>query len=160
MQAAAVRQLDGDAPGAIDDVVVRQDAAVGVDDEAGAGAATRRVAVVARRAEAERPVEQLRRIGHARARAAPARLASLGRRIDVHDCRINPLDDVGEVDERCGRHAAGRPCRSMDVDALRAPSGRNGGPRETACEDGADQKRHNGCQHDRHESEAAGHLSF
>jgi len=51
-----------------------------------------------RRASWARPSRQRRR-------RSPRTLAPLGRRIDVDDCRMDPLDDVGEVDERCGRHA-------------------------------------------------------
>jgi hypothetical protein len=48
-QRAAVGQFDDDPFGAVDDVVVGQDAAVGVDDEAAAGAAPRDVAAVGAR---------------------------------------------------------------------------------------------------------------
>ena len=46
-QAAAVGQLDRDALGALDDVMIGEDVALFVDDEAGAGAAPRRLAAAA-----------------------------------------------------------------------------------------------------------------
>ena len=83
--APAVGQLDDDALGAIDDVLVRQDAAVGVDDEAAAGAAARGIAVAP--AETRRIVEQIRRIGRERAAAAPPGVRHPRRGVDAHDRR-------------------------------------------------------------------------
>jgi hypothetical protein len=155
-EAAAVGQLHGDPLGAVDDVIVRQDAAVGVDDEAAAGAAVRRVAIRPRRVEVERPVEQVRRIGWPGAPLPPSSLVALRRRIDVHDGRIDPLDDVGEID-RCGR--ADRVRRRTHVGHVRCP-GDDRGPVEPAGEDGADEKGDDRCERHGHEGEAAGHKKF
>ena len=113
LQAAAVRQLDGDPVGAVDDVVVRQDAAVGVDDEAGAGAAPGRIVadrrssrVVAPRPEsrtANRTSSRRRFVGAGCASGCASRQA---RRVDADDGGVDALDDVGEID---GRRRAARP---------------------------------------------------
>ena len=71
VQVPAVRQPHHDAIGAVDDVMVREDQTVGVDDEAGAGAAAR-----ALRIALARTIEQLRAVRHRQAaEAAVARRA-------------------------------------------------------------------------------------
>ena len=89
---AAVGQLHREPLGAFDHVVVGQDVAVGVDQEAGAGAAPRRVAAATARVE---------RIVGAAPRALfdqPPRAAAAGRGVDVHDRGIQPRGDVRKVD--------------------------------------------------------------
>ena len=73
-QAAAVGELDGDPIGVLDDVMIREDVALVVDDEAGAGAAARAVAAAA--AEFERIVERVgARRREARSRRQPIQAA-------------------------------------------------------------------------------------
>ena len=60
--------------------------------------------VVARRREVRQAVEQIRRTRRPPRRLRPSRAAR--RRIDVDDRRVDPLDDVGEVDERRHRRPA------------------------------------------------------
>ena len=121
-QAAAVGQLHGDPLGAVDDVVVGEDAAVGVDDEAAAGAAPGRVAIGSRAAVVG-AVEEVRRIGVAV--AAPP-IAPAARRVDVDDGRVDALDDVGEIrpsDAEAAGAAGARPRRvAAGFAACRRPS--------------------------------------
>ena len=143
--AAAVRELDDDPLGALDDVVVRQDAAVGVDDEAAAGAAARRIAIVARRPKSNGRRTVGRSGSERRGRAGA--LADPRGRVDVHDGRVDPLDDVREVDERTADAA---PTAGGDAVAWPAWARGDAGaddrrPASSAAgEDGADQKRDDG----------------
>ena len=98
-QRAAVGQRHRDPIGALDDVIVGQDVAVGVDDEAAAGALTRHV-VVARPAS----------VGSSGPDAVPRLVTAARRGVDVHDGRVDPLGDVGEVDAPAAARApAGAP---------------------------------------------------
>ena len=93
---AAVGQRDRDPVGALDDVVIREDVAVGIDDEAAARALARRSRV---------------------ARAGPSTVVAAGRRARLAavardaasmltTAALIALGDVGEVDQR--RHAGSR----------------------------------------------------
>ena len=85
-ESPAVRQLHRDPLGAIDDVVVGQDAAVGVDDEAAAGAAPRGIALAAgplsrtvRRTDpADRGSVRLRRLRGSRPRVVASMFTTAG----------------------------------------------------------------------------------
>ena len=120
LQAAAVRQVDGDAIRPVDDVMVRQDAAVGVDDEAGAGAAAVRVVGIAAlgvappASEVERRVEVVEIVVFVVPIVFPLAASRLARRVDADDGGVDALDDVGEVDGGAGQRR-------------RAPRGRPGG---------------------------------
>src|SRR5207245_3273333 len=108
-----------------------------------------------RRAEVERPVEGIRRIRRRRPASPPPRLAPLRRRVDIDDGRIDPLDDVREVDDRGGRRRRVR--RGPRVDRLR----RSRHDRRTvqpACENGADKESDDGGERERDEGEAARHI--
>ena len=148
---AAVRQFHGDALGAIDDVVVGEDAAVGVDDEPAAGAAVRTIAVLAR-AELER----FGRIGNAGAIAAPPRLAAARGRVDVDHSGVDALDDVREIDGwaedgRGPRHEPGRR-------RFRLRPGLDRRARDAAREDRADQESDERGERDGDERKAPRHV--
>ena len=155
-QAAAVRQLDGDALGALDDVVVRQDAAVGVDDEAAAGAA-------ARGSRSNRGVPKSNgssnRSGGSgigvRAGAGGPRRPSTWRRCSRRP--VDPLDDVGEVDE-LERALRRSPAFEIALGASDLGAGHDRRPRDAAGEDGPDEKRHDGGQGEGDEGEATRHI--
>ena len=154
-QTAAVRQLDRDALGAIDDVVVRQDAAVGVDDEAAAGAAAHRIAVVPRRPEVERLVEQVRAARAAGVRGAAGGVAPRVVASMFTTARVDALDDVREIDDRAARAVAGfRRIRDFALGRRRRP-GHDRRPRHAAGEDGPDEERHDGGEGEGDEGEAA-----
>ena len=152
-EAAAVGQLDRDPFGAVDYVFVRQDAAVGVDDEAAAGAAMRRVAVGTRRTEVEGCIEQVRRIWRSGPSFSPA-LVPLRRRIDVDDGGVDPLDDVGKAHER--RRRNGRVGDRPRIGHPRAP-GDDRRARQSAGEDRADKKGDDCSERDSNERDAARH---
>ena len=95
---AAVRQRDGDPLGTLDDVVVGEDVAVAIDDEAAAGALPRQLKSRGPSAGSSSPGD-----GARRRRGSPA----FRRRIDVDDRRVDPLGDVGEVHHPGQRPPAG-----------------------------------------------------
>ena len=157
-QRAAVGQLHGDPLGAIDDVVVGEDAAVGVDDEAAAGAAARRVAL-ARAAEIERAVEPVRRVGWP---VAPRRRFDALPRVVVSMFTTAGLRRSTTSAKLTSEPIAGA-AAAFDMRAARATAGLAGAPaddrgsRHAAGDDRADEKRDDSGQRDGDEGEAARH---
>ena len=95
VQVPTVGQPHHDAVGAVDDVMVREDQTVGVDDEARAGAAA-----WALRIALARPIEQVGAVGHRQAaEPAAARRPARGG-VDVDDRGIEPLGDIRKRHER------------------------------------------------------------
>ena len=95
-----VGELDGDALGPVDDVVVRQDAAVGVDDEPAAFAPTRRIELKPW-PKVVRAVELTRRLRRGTVSSASG-IASRGSGVDVHNGRIEAFHNVREIEKRRG----------------------------------------------------------
>jgi hypothetical protein len=152
--ASAVREPDGDPLGALDDVVVRQDAAVGIDDEAAARAAARRIAVVPRRAELEWVAEQVRRFRQRRPGVPMSGVGHPRRRVDVHDGGVDARDGVGKADRWSAR--GGSRTRTRRAGGLRA--GDNRGARGAAGKNDTDEKRDSCSQAKRDDRESAGHM--
>ena len=142
-EASSIRQLDRDAIGAFDDVVVRQDAAVGVDDEAGAFAAPRLIGIPPRLHRIERRVERLRSVFVVCLAALAARATRLTRRVDVDDSRIDACDDVREVDEGAEGNAG-----PAEGDTLRLGARLDRRARNATGENRADKKGDRGRQPD------------
>ena len=106
-QRPAVGQLHGDPLGALDHVIVRQDAAVGVDDEAAAGAAARRIAV-ARRSTSGRPsmtAAGVAAVGRAAsaARDVASMFTTAGFRRSTTSAKLTSDADAGPFATRAGR---------------------------------------------------------
>ena len=121
-QGAAVGELHRQALGAFDHVVIGEDVAFGIDQEAGAGAAPRRVAAAAAR------IERIVRTAPAALFDQPPRAAAARGRIDVHDRGIEARGDVREVQRRRTTTAACRRSRQCGgapslVDAAVAGAG-------------------------------------
>src|SRR5437773_1223448 len=93
-QAASVGELDDDSFHAVDDVLVGENAAVGIDDEPAARSTPRAVAT--------KPIGPLEEILRGRqARTPPAAIVAARRRgVDIDNRRIDPLDDVRKIDQR------------------------------------------------------------
>ena len=145
----AVRERHGDALGGVDDVMVRQDVAVAIDQEAAAGPLPRRLEVARARA-------LHRSLAPAKVALRLTRLGRLRRRIDVDDGRVDPLGHVREVHHHRRAHEPGRlgqvrtraePLRRRHVRLRREPAG----------DDQADEKRHGSGECDGDEREAFGH---
>jgi len=135
-------------------VVIGEDAAVGVDDEAAAGAAPRRVAL-AGIPEIERAV--IRRIGGARAADPRPAAAPSRRRVDVDDRGVQALDDVGEAHQRGHRRRSRRHARGPGDRRLGRRSGRDRRPGNAAGDNRPDEERDDGGQRDGDEGEAPRH---
>ena len=153
---AAVGQLDGDALGAVDDVMVREDAAVGVDDEAAAGAAPRRVALAAagrgrsvRRTDPARSGSaRFRRLRGSRPRVVASMLTTAGLMRSTTSAKL--------IERRGSRRTRDRR-RGPDGGALgdrrrRPPTT---AARATAGDDRPDEERHDGGEREGDEGEAA-----
>src|SRR5262249_31165125 len=158
-KAPAVGQTDGNPLRAVDDVMVGEDTAVGVDDEAGALAPPRQIAVALRLRRLVWAVEQA--IVPCAAiivvlPAAPAALAArLAGRVDVDEGGVHALHDVGEVDE--GRQAA---CRAGGCDSPGVGARIDArGAAAAAGENGADQERDRTREDQRDDGEATRHSS-
>ena len=151
-QRAAVGKLDRNPLGAIDHVIVGQDAAVGIDDEAAARPAPRCVTP-----SAVGPVEG---IGRIRAdSAAPPRLPAPRRRVDIHDRRIDPFDHIGKIHQarRSRRRSTGMDGRSNRSHSRRRGSGGDGRMRGSAGDNRADKKGDDGGQRKRDDGEPFRH---
>ena len=106
-QAPAVGQPHHDPVGALDHVMVGQDVAIRIDDEAGPGAAARTFTLALRRA-----AEEVGAVGQRQSRRAGCGAADRARRrVDVDDRRIELLGDVGKR----RRQPAPRSSASTDV---------------------------------------------
>ena len=120
VQVPSVGQPHHDAVGAVDDVMIREDQAVGVDDEAGAGAAAwaLRIALAG-------TIEQLGTVGHRQAAEARRRSDDRPREVAsmLTTAGFEPLGDVRKRDER----AATGPCAAARV---RAGTTRRAGRRD------------------------------
>ena len=110
-----------------------------------------------RRAEVERAVEEIRRIA-SRPGPPAASLAPARGRIDVHDGRIEPFDDIREIERRDDAGWIGVVGDRLGPGRLRR-AGHDGGSREAARENGADEKCDDRGENDRDEGEAARHMS-
>ena len=92
-------------------------------------------------------VEQIRRIRSERAAAPAPGVGHPRRGVDVHDRRVDALDDVGEVDERSAQ-AHGRP-RAAALLAASVAARDHRRSRDPAGDDGTDQKGDHGGQDQR-----------
>src|SRR5262245_18327111 len=134
--------------------MVREDAAVGVDDEARAFAALRQVALSLWLGRLVRAVEHVGALVAVASIPSPP-FASLAGCVDVDDGRVYPVHHIGEVDERrC--QPAGRADRAV-LFGVGARVHRGGaiGP---AREDGPDEKSHCGSEDEGNDGETPGHL--
>ena len=148
----------------VDDVMVRQDAAVGVDDEAGAGAAARRIVGIAAlgvaptASQVERRVEvvEIRRLRRA-GRASACRPRALLDASMLTTAGLMRSTTSAKSIEAPGREAGAGAPRAC-AGASGAGTGDSGRPLEPAGEDGADQERDGRGEAQRDDSETPRHL--
>ncbi len=142
LEHTAVAKRHRDPIGAFDDVIVGQDVAGRVDDEAAAGTFVRRVRIVAQIAPPPR-------------RRSPARVGAARRGVDVDDRRVHLRGDGREVNRRAARCASAGAAESDEtvIGLAASAPGRNGqhvcrtaGAR--AGRDDAQQKAHDGRERD------------
>ena len=153
LKRAAVGERDGDPLGGVDHVMVRQDVAVAIDEEAGCRSPA------AADSRSRGPGPSTGPSPRRKYRCASRDSVVLRRRIDVDDGRVDPLGDVREVDAPMGA-----PTRPLAL--RRPPHGRTcraaAAWRPGACrlphDEGHDQT-HGGGEHDGDESETLGHVA-